>query len=112
MNNPKVDQALNTILEIMKEQNAHPMTCEAMNTIFRDYMHWASKAQRDREDTKIIRHAMLGFVSSMAIDMATRMTSKHKPEDRDVWLGEFVLDLRDEILVELAVIDEVQTGNA
>jgi hypothetical protein len=112
MNNPKVDQALNTILEIMKEQNAHPMTCESMDTIFRAYMHWASKAQRDREDTAIIRKAMLAFVASMAIDMSTRMTSKHKLEDRDVWLGEFVLDLRDEIMVELAIIDEVQTGNA
>lgn len=104
MNNPKVDKMVDHILGIFKEKDAHPIVCEAMDKIFRPYLHWMQMAQEQCVEPALVRNSMISLISSMIMEASSRMGEAEldgTKKPREVWLGEFMLELRDELVAEL-----------
>jgi hypothetical protein len=104
MNDPKIDQIVDHILTIFKEQNALPIAYSSMDTIYRPFLQWLHSAQADRTNAAEVRQSMLNLISSMIIEAASRMGEVLPGGERvakDVWIGELMLDLKQELIEDL-----------
>ena len=104
MNNPKVDELIDGILEIFKEQDAKPIAYSSMDKIYRPFLQWLHEAQTERTNPADVRASMLHLISAMIIEASSRMgevTPGGERVAKDVWIGEFVLDMRDELVDDL-----------
>jgi hypothetical protein len=99
----RTDKLVDKMLKIYKNE-AVPVACTALDTVFRPFMHWIDTAQQEKANPSHVRGAILGMISSMILEAAVRMGERDEDGERipmEVWLGEFVLDLRDELIQDL-----------
>jgi hypothetical protein len=109
----RTDKLVDGMLEIYKEE-AVPVACDALDTIFRPFMHWIDTAQQDRVEPNQVRGAVLGMISSMILEVAARMGQRDENGDRmpmEVWLGDFILDLRDELIQDMEALHDKKVSN-
>jgi hypothetical protein len=99
-----IDKVVDGILEAFREQDALPIAYDAMDKIYRPFLHWLAEAHSERIDPAVVRHSLIALISSMTMETASRM-GEVKPDGTrvpvDEWLGEFILDLRDELIADL-----------
>jgi hypothetical protein len=112
----EVNKVVDAIVKIMENHEAPPITCEGMDTIYRAYLHWISHAHSIKEDPNVVRKSLIHIVVSMMYDMSIRMSNRHVQNDQELWLGEFMYELKDELIAELAndqeSPDKAPIGNA
>jgi len=100
----KVDLTVDDLLAIFIEQEAPEVACEAMNGPFRSFVHWLHAAHRAKADPQDVRKSLLAIISSMIMETSKRMGEIDEEGRRvpmEVWIGELVLDLRDELIHDL-----------
>lgn len=104
MNDPAVDKLIDGILEVFKEQNAISIAYDAMDKIYRPYLQWMHAAQLNKEDAGNVRQSLLNIISAMMVEASSRMSGMERDGTRvpkEVWLGEFMLDLKNELVEDL-----------
>jgi hypothetical protein len=109
---PKVDLFVDDLMVIYIKEGVPKVAIEALDGPFRAYMHWIHRCQTMKVDPVIARKAMLDFISSAIMQAAKRMGEVDEDGNRlplETWLGEFVLDLRDELIADL---EDVKGGRS
>jgi len=105
----KIDQYVDTIIALIKYQGAEPVAYMAMDLVFRPYLKWLQTAYVDNVNPTLVRNSMVNAISIMIMETATRMTGREvdgSPVPIENWLGELVLDLRDELIHDLDTLGE------
>jgi hypothetical protein len=104
MNDPRVDKVVDQILDIFKDQDALPIAYEAMDKIYRPFLQWIHRAQEEGTDAVTVRGSLLNLISAMIVETGSRMSERTPDGERipkELWLGEFMLDLKQELIDDL-----------
>ena len=109
MKKDETNKYVDSLIVLMKDQGAQDVSCEAMDVIFRPFMAWMNAAQSDRVHPDLARNTVVSVVSLMIMEMASRMAGREddgRKTPTEVWLGEFMISLRDEIIHDLDLARE------
>ncbi|HEY8094759.1 MAG TPA: hypothetical protein VIE65_01500, partial [Methylobacter sp.] len=90
---------------------ADPASYMVIDMAFRQYFQWLYSAQRLKVNSKLARNSLIHLVNVMILEAAMRMGVVESDGTRqpiDVWVGEFVLDLRDELVEDLKMLTETK----
>jgi hypothetical protein len=107
-NNTVGDAGIDTMVATLKEDaEAKPAAYMALDMVFRSYMRWFNSARIHKQDPELVRNSLVFIMNLMIMETAQSMglTEDGKRLPTDVWIGELMLDLRDELIGDLQRIE-------
>jgi hypothetical protein len=72
-------------------------------------MEWINAAQASKTHPDLARSTLVNLISLMIMEMASRMSGKDDDGGKiptEVWLGEFMISMRDELIHDLELNNE------
>lgn len=103
----KVDQFVDSLVVSMVDQDSDPAAYMAIDLIFRPYIKWLQAAHANKTDPTLARASVINLLSLMILETSTRMYGREDNGRRmtmDIWFGEFMLDLRDELIHDVEML--------
>jgi hypothetical protein len=107
----EVDATVDEMVRVVQAGEFDPVAYMAIDMIFRSFFHWIHMAQVNDQNPETTRDAALQIVDLIIIECSKRMGSRNSNGERipkDVWIGEFMLDLQHELVSDLDFIQETQ----
>lgn len=112
--NEKVDALVDSILTTFKQAGADEVAYDVVDTVFRPYLQWMHRARSNRENPGKVRSTILHLTSSMIVEAALKMGEVAPDGTRipmEIWLGEFMLDLKDELIADMEHLDPKKSSH-
>jgi hypothetical protein len=109
----KVRVLADRMVKVMKEVDANPVVYMAIDMTFRPYVQWFHSARVLKMSPEVARSALIYLITEMIMYAGTNMGCVEEDGTKmplEQWLGEFMLDLRDALIVDLEGLQKV--GNA
>jgi hypothetical protein len=103
----RLDKYIEAILSIIAGEEAHPAVLMGMDKVYRSYMEWLTSVRHQNVDAGMARSATIHIVSTLVMELANQMAD-HNMETTDRWLSDFMYDLRDELVHDLAATREAR----